>query len=381
VSRTFIQSSSAPARAHARGFILALTLWIIALFGVGVAAISSWISMATENARTLRSRVEDEIALSDAKSELIYALATRPMTYRGLEVGTDIDKPVDAEQVPAADMFAAMSQAMRETSNFIAFDRRPYIMENNSDYVIQIQDGRGLINLNRIQPPLLRRLLALYDVPESLRSQLPDTLQDWVDEDELTRLAGAEKPDYEQLRRLPPTNARLVTPMEAQNILGWDQIPQIWEEDLKAPIFSTCSTAGFNPNTAPEASLLIHTPGLTEDAAKFIVERRQKTAFRHAREFLELSNISVPSEAFFFGTSPGTCMVIDFVNRNTAETTRVSLTLVPRGQNQPWQVDYAFRIPSQYRGALDRLDPQLTFPTPETLYSGGNGNIATVGLR
>ncbi|MGE3477274.1 MAG: type II secretion system protein GspK [Rhodospirillaceae bacterium] len=379
---TFTQPPSAPKRAHAKGFILALTLWIIALFGLGIAAISTWIGVATENARTLRSRVDDEIALSNAKSELIFALATRPMTYRGLEVGIAVDQPVEGDKKNApVDTFMAMSNAMQETSRVIAFDRRPYVMENNRDYIIQIQDGRGLINLNRIQPPLLRRLLALYDTSEALRSQLPDTLQDWVDEDEFTRLAGAEKPDYDQLRRLPPTNARLTTPMEAQNILGWDQVPRIWEDDLKAPIFSTCTTAGFNPNTAPEASLIVHTPGLTEDAAKFIVERRQAGSFRHAREFLELANISVPNEAFFFGTSPGSCMVIDFVNRTTAERTRISLTLVPRGQNQPWQVDYAFRIPSLQSGTLDGLDPQLTFPTPETLTSSSDGHLTAIGIR
>ncbi len=379
---TFTQPPSALKRAQAKGFILALTLWIIALFGLGIAAISTWISVATENARTLRARVDDEIALSNAKSELIFALATRPMTYRGLEVGTALDQTADSEKKEATtDTFMAMSQAMQETSQAIAFDRRPYVMESNPDYIIQIQDGRGLINLNRIQPPLLRRLLALYDTPETLRSQLPDTLQDWVDEDEFTRLAGAEKPDYDQLRRSPPTNARLTTPLEAQNILGWDQIPRIWEDDLKAPIFSTCTTAGFNPNTAPEASLIVHTPGLTEDAAKFIVERRQASTFRHAREFLELANISVPNEAFFFGTSPGSCMVIDLINRNTAERTRVSLTLVPRGQNQPWQVDYAFRIPSQYGGAPDGLNPQLTFPAPETLASGSDRTFAAARVR
>jgi hypothetical protein len=384
VSLTFPQPPSAPKRAHAKGFILALTLWIIALFGLGIAAISTWIGVATENARTLRSRVDDEIALSNAKNELIFALATRPMTYRGLEVGIPVDQPVESgagKKAEPMDAFMAMSSAMQETSRVIAFDRRPYLVESNPDYIIQIQDGRGLINLNRIQPPLLRRLLALYDTTEALRSELPDTLQDWVDEDEFTRLAGAEKPDYDQLRRLPPTNARLTTPMEAQNILGWDQIPRIWEDDLKAPIFSTCTTAGFNPNTAPEPSLIVHTPGLTEDAAKFIVERRQASSFRHAREFLELANISVPNEAFFFGTSPGSCMVVDLVNRNTEERTRISLTLVPRGQNQPWQVDYAFRIPSQYRGALDGLNPQLTFPAPETLASGSDRTFAAARIR
>jgi hypothetical protein len=360
---------------QARGFILALTLWIIALFGVGIAAINSWVSVATENARTLRSRVDDELALSNAKNEIIYAMATRPMTHRGLEVGSDLKRPT------ASDMFSNMVQAAQETSSFITFDRQPYVMESNPDYAIQIQDGRGLINLNRIQPPLLRRLLAFYNAPETLRNQLPDTLQDWIDEDDFTRLAGAERTDYERLRRIPPADARLVTPMEAQNILGWDQIPQMWEDDLRAPIFSTCATSGFNPNTAPEASLLAHMQGLTEEGAKFVVDQRRVSSFRHARDFMEAANVSVPNEAFFFGTSPGSCMVIDFVNRNTAERTRVSLTLVSRSENQPWQVDYAFRIPSQYSGALDGLDPQLTFPTPETLYSGDDPAFTASGLR
>lgn len=362
-------------RAQAKGFILALTLWTIALFGVAIGAVNSWVSVATENARTLRNRVNDEIALSNAKSEIIYAMATRPMTHRGLEVGSDFKRPT------ADDMFTNMVQAGQETAGFVAFDRRPYVMESNPDYAIQIQDGRGLINLNRAQPPIIRRLLAFYDAPETLRNQLPDTIQDWIDEDEFTRIAGAETTDYERMRRLPPTNARLVTPMEAQSILGWDQVPQMWVDDLKSPIFSTCGTAGFNPNTAPEASLLAHMPGLTEDAAKYVVEHRNVSPFRHAREFMEAANVTVPNEAFFFGTTPGSCMVIDFVNRNTSERTRISLTLVTRSENQPWQVDYAFRIPSQYSGALDGLDPQVTFPAPETLYAGVDGNNQMAGLR
>jgi hypothetical protein len=373
VSFRSTQRPARPPRAHAKGFILALTLWMIALFGLGVAAINSWVSMATTNARTLRTRVDDELALSNAKNEIIYALATRPMSNRGLEVGSDLKRSVPDDPF--------MALAVSETSNFVAFDRRPYVMESNADYVLQIQDGRGLINLNRASAPILRRFLAFYDAPETLRNQLPDTLQDWVDEDEYTRIAGAELPDYERLRRLPPANARLITPMEAQNILGWDQVPRMWEDDLKAPMFSTCVTAGFNPNTAPEASLLAHIPGLTEEAAKFVVHAREISSFRHARDFMEAANVTVPNEAFFFGTTPGQCMVIDFVNRISGERTRVSLTLDSRSLNQPWQVDYAYRIPSQYSGALNGLDPQLTFPTPETLSAGVDRDLTAAGIR
>lgn len=375
MSNRFTQRPCGVPPVQARGFILALTLWIIALFGLGVAAINSWVTVTTNNALTLRTRVDDELALSNAKNEIIYAVATRPMTHRGLEIGADFKRP------SLDDMFSSMMQSANETSSFVAFDRRPYVLESDPNYAVQIQDGRGLVNLNRISPPLLRRLLALYNAPETLRNQLPDTLQDWIDEDEFTRIAGAEKSDYDRLRRLPPHNARLITPMEAQSIIGWDQVPEMWADDMREPIFSTCSSAGFNPNTAPEKSLLAHMPGLTEDAAKFVIDQRKASSFRHARDFMDATNITIPNEAFFFGTTPGACMVIDFINRSTLERTRVSLTIVSRSENQPWQVDYAFRIPSQHSGAPDGLDPQLTFPAPETLHSSVDGNIGAAGIR
>ena len=40
--------------AKTAGFVLPLTLWMIALFGLGVAAINNWVSNAVENARALQ---------------------------------------------------------------------------------------------------------------------------------------------------------------------------------------------------------------------------------------------------------------------------------------------------------------------------------------
>lgn len=363
--------------AHGRGgagFILVLTLWIIAFFGLGVAAINTWVSRAIDNARVLKEKAEGDLALSDAKSEIIYAIGSRPMTHRGLETGRDIKRPdiKDMMSVMAAD-FAS--------SSFIAFDGRPYVLESNPDYAVQLQDGRGLVNLNFITPELLRRLLALYDAPETLRNELPDTLADWMDGDDLTRLSGAEKTDYQRRNRLLPSNAPLLTPREAQNILGWDQVPKLWEQDTKSPILTTCSVSGFNPNTAPKDVLLTYVPGLTDQSATQAVEKRMQSQFRHAREFMTSVDVVVPNEAFFFSVSPGNCTIIDFVNRTTKERVRFSLTLIPLSQNQPWQVDYAFRIPSQYRGALDRADPGITFPAPEALAPEPPGRDRASGLR
>ncbi len=357
-----------------RGFILVLTLWIIAFFGLGVAAINTWVSRAIENARILKERAEGDLALSDAKNEIVYAVGTRPMTHRGLETGRDMKRPdiTDMMSVMAADF---------SSESYVAFDGRPYVLGSNPGYAVQLQDGRGLVNLNFITPDLLRRLLALYEAPETLRNQLPDTLADWIDEDDLTHLAGAEKTDYERRNRLPPANAALLTPREAQNILGWDEVPKLWEDDMKSPILTTCAVSGFNPNTAPKAALLTYIPGLTDQSATQVTEKRLESQFRHAREFMNTADVVVPNEAFFFSVSPGNCTIIDFTNRVTNERVRFSLTLLPLSQNQPWQVDYAFRVPSQYRGALDRADPGVTFPTPEALAPDPRDRDRTAGVR
>lgn len=357
-----------------RGFILALTLWIIALFGLGVAAINTWVSLAVDNARALKQRADAEVALSNTTNEIIYAMGTRPMTRRGLEVGTDLKRPAQR------DMLEAMTVNF-ESEHYIAFDDRPYSMQSDANYAVRIQDGRGLINLNIATPQMLDRLLTIYGAPETLRNQLPDTLADWTDEDDLTRLAGAERDDYERRNRLPPSNVPLMTPLEAQNVLGWDEVPQLWEADQKSPLLTTCTVAGFNPNTAPETVLMTNLPGLTEPAAAQAIARREENPFEHARDFMDSANVTVPNEAFFFGVTPGNCVIVDFIDRTTGEDTRFSLSLNPFSTTQPWQVDYAYRIPSQYRRPADKVDPKVAFPTPETIDPGLERNDGTAGSR
>ena len=117
------------------------------------------------------------------------------------------------------------------------------------------------------------------------------------------------------------------------------------------------------------------------DAAAATVEHRQQSPFQHARAFMEDTGVIVPNEAFFFGVTPGNCVIVDLVNRTTNERTRMSLSLMPMSQNQPWQVDYAFKVPTQYRKSLDGLAPANTFPTPETLAPIQPGSERALGQR
>ena len=356
------------------GFVLPLTLWIIALFGLGIAAINSWVSIAVENARVLQQQAEAELISANIENELVYAMAARPMTFRGLEVGADLNT------INAGDMMAAMAPNF-ESSTSIVFDGRTYNLENYPEYVLRLQDGRGLLKLRTGSTAAVRRLLGLFDAPETVRNQLPDTLADWIDDDDLTRLSGAETPEYERRRRLPPTNAQLLTPMEAQSILGWDEVPEIWQADLESPIFTTCQVTGFNPNTAPEIVLLSYIPGLTKATAAQVIEQRRITPFRHGREFMAAAGFVSAGEPFFFSVTPGNCVIVDMIHRDSRHQTRFSLSLVPTSQNKPWQVNYAIELPSKHNAESYGFDPQFTFPAPETINTGGQRDSRITGLR
>jgi len=358
-----------------QGFVLPLTLWIIALAGLAVAAINSWVTVATENAQALQAQVDTELVMSNVKNELVYTFGTRTTSFRGLEVG-------DNEAVPQQenDMLALLSNPP-ESSEYLRLDGQPYVLDSNPDYVIQVQDARGLINLNSVPQQSLQRFLSLFNVSEVLQNQLPDTLQDWIDEDDLTRLAGAEKTEYARLSRHPPSNQNTVTPMEAQSIFGWDKIPTVWQADLQSPLFTTCAITGFNPNTAPEASLLSYIAGMTPDNAAAVMAQRKKTPFRSSHEFMGTAGVVLPNEAFFLSFIPGGCMTVEITHRTTNEKIRFSLTLLRVLQGQPWQVDYVVHIPSQYRRPVDGVDPKITFPTPEALYTKQQGNNPNFRLQ
>lgn len=359
-----------------RGFILPLTLWIIALMGLGVAAVNVWVTAAADNARALQSKVNEEITMANLKNELVFEMGTRATGFRGLEVGENLVDD-ESDKPDLADFMAAP----KETAKYIAFDGRPYVLESSPDYVVQLYDARGLLNLNIVSVPILQRFLNFFDVPETARNQLPDTLADWIDTDDLTRLAGAEKTDYQRMGKHPPTNASLMTPLEVQSVMGWDQYPALWEADMNIPLFTTCPSSGFNPNTAPEMTLLAYIAGMTKENTAQVLTERAKAPFRSARDFMAAADVILPNEAFFLTLIPGGCLIVDLTNRETNERIRFSLTLLRIPNGQPWQVDYAFHIPTQYRRKIDGVDPQVVFPTPETISAGDQGNNGTPGVR
>jgi general secretion pathway protein K len=357
-----ILNSQAPsATGDQRGFILPLTLWIIAAIGLVIVAVNQWVSQAVDNARVLSEQSQMSLAVADIQNELIYAMGTRPLTYRGLEVGKLIN------EIDRSDATALMT-ADYQTSRFIHMDGRPYSVESWPQYTLQIFDGRGLVNLNAVSAPIVRRLLGLFEVPEPDQNSLVDALEDYTDRDDLTRISGAERREYERLGRREPANAWLMTPMEAQYVLGWDKLPQLWQRELQSPLLTTCAANGFNPNSASREAILATLPGLLEENIQAVLDRREERPFRNMRELAATANSLMRDEPFFYIFAPGQCIIVEITRKDTGDRERFSLTIDNfNAKTKPWRIDYAFPIPAKTEPLDRKLLAEEVFPTPDTL--------------
>ena len=359
--RFYLRPQQTDRRRRDRGFILPVTLWIVAAIGLVIVAINQWLSQTVENARIFRERADAHLAFVSIRDELIFAMATRPMTYRGMETGRLIDRvdQKDANALMAADY---------KTDRFLRLDGSPYIIESNPDYVIRIYDGRGMINVNGLSQPYLRRLLGLFELPEEVRNSLVDNLEDYIDRDDLTRISGAETKDYERLELDPPANSWLASPHEAQYILGWDRIKDLWRRDLDAPLLTTCRVSGFNPNTASREALIASLPGLVEENLADLLERRKERPFRNTRELSVASGTVLREEPFFFTFAPAPCVIVDLIHQTDGNRIRFSLTIdTVNTKTKPWQLDYVSHIPPKTPSDPGEPFSEEVFPAPDSV--------------
>jgi general secretion pathway protein K len=92
---------------------------------------------------------------------------------------------------------------------------------------VRLLDEGGKINLNRTDESTLRRIFTNIGIEEPQRSELVDSILDWVDPDNLHRINGAENDFYESLS----------TPYTAKNGL-FDTVEELlWVKGVTAELF------------------------------------------------------------------------------------------------------------------------------------------------
>jgi hypothetical protein len=185
----------------------------------------------------------------------------------------------------------------------------------------------------------------------------------------LTRLNGAEAPQYADAGREPPANAPLRTPWEVRRILDWDKVERVVREDSGwERLTSTAVFTGFNVNTAPR-TLLSLMPWMTEEAVDDVVRWRRDHPVTSARDFGILTGIPMPARPSQFLSFPADNLVITLWAAHAPLERRVALHLTPQSRDRPWTIDYDVEIPRPDRdGGQTNPDalplPALLSPVP-----------------
>ncbi len=264
-------------RHGARGFVLAAVLWLLAGLTVAAALASQYALDVSSNAQLLRMKAQAESDFLSSRARVLYTLAATAVHVNG-RVGA---------QTP------------------LAVDDRLYAAQGES--LVQIQDARGLLNLNRLQPDVAQRFLAHCGVPTKAVTALLDKLLDYTDADDLSRLQGGEAAAYRDAGRIGPSNAALTDVQELWQVLDWDNIRPAWQAKGCDRAVTVLSDGSLNLHTAPLPVLMAH--GVTEAFAQALVNQRTRVAgadslaqsysdFNESADFFARTTLLVPGQIY-----------------------------------------------------------------------------------
>ena len=322
--------------ARQNGFILAVTLWILAGITIAVAFMTLWAVEQVQDAQVVRGQFEDEASLHETRDTLLYLLATREKTLAGQPT-----RALNEDELAVRRLDELGGLSREPVGGELQLDGTSY--QGLGSSVFSLQDEAGLFSVVWPEPEALDRFLDIYGVQPESWPRLRDTLLDYVDPDDLSRVNGAEARDYELDRRLPPPNRRLLVPGELARVLGWDRLPP---EKLAAMIEHATPyyLGGINPNTMPLELLPLHIPGCPETCRR-LVEQRRLRPFSSTIDLQARLAIRVPGDdALDYRYLADDTMRITLWRR-TGVAWRMHVRLTPLADQQgPWSILAAYPI-------------------------------------
>jgi general secretion pathway protein K len=314
-----------------QGFVLALTLWILAAIMIAATVFADRVHQAVELARRQQLQTAALLDIKATQAEIMFRLGVTPISLYGLG-----DEP---------------------DGKSIFLDNRKY--RGAGATTVQLQDDRGLLNLNIVGDDRLLRLLAIVEVPAEKRGMLLDCLHDYTDEDSLKRVNGAEEPEYRALGLPPPRNEKLLTPYEAKNIIGWRDQPQLWENNRLPDLTSTSNAVAVNPNTAPK-EVLETLPGVTSEIADAIIQQRQLGPIADIASIAQMAGAAPGDYQLNIITLPADSVRVTHRSADLPWAIQYNVSLQPNNDKMPWRIDYYFKV----RQSAQETPPAAATPAP-----------------
>ena len=199
------------------------------------------------------------------------------------------------------------------------------------DISVRIQESNGVLpvwKLDYIDKNALQRVIERQSKDPENASVRAESLMDWIDEDKLSRVNGAEE-SYYQGRALPyvPRNYALQSLEEIKLVRGFDE--DLFEK-LQTQITLLPAT-GFNPNTASDEVLMAQL-NIDDNALKTLKEYMSVKAVSSDRELFALTGRRIvrDEESINFLPSPFMDITINVGKPRNIYTIRAGLLILQK---------------------------------------------------
>jgi len=169
------------------------------------------------------------------------------------------------------------------------------------DITVKVQDSNGMLSITSINTLPLKRLLTYFGVDPTNADIFIDSLLDWIDQDDFTRINGAEKHWYSSHGfNYEPRNYQIQYKEELKLIRGLD--PEIYSKI--EPYITILPATGFNPNTAPDPVLISYLD-IGNDTLNVLKEYMQTKPITSDSELYSLTGRRIVKEEglYFFPSS------------------------------------------------------------------------------
>ena len=323
-------------RAGQRGFVLVLTLWILAAIAIAATYFAERVQASLRLATSRQDQAQALVELGSAQSEVMYRVGVTALSIHGLGMPPSV----------------------------IRLDGRPYLQ---GKVRVELQDTAGLLNLNSAPDDLIGRVLGSLGVAEDQRAALVDALKDYIDADDLRRLQGAESAQYLQLGlNTAPRNAELTTVQELREVYGWAKQASLWGTPGILEIATVSGQPWVNLNTAP-LQVLAGLAGVTPDAARAFITRRETEpiAANWVDRMLGTQFDTMLSPVVSF---PGQAVRVTLHHSGLPWALRYNVQLTPTGSTSPWKIVDFHRLeapwPSQGGDKPSAALPTVIQPAP-----------------
>ena len=315
------------------GFALPLAMFTIAVVAMILTVSSRETRSAGQMMAEISQRRESEIAAYSVEQVMIYTIATSPVDRAGLHAG-------------AANMSLGVS--LGDSVDFSGelgvqpLDSSPCIIAySNHQFVVELQDAAGLINLNAAPYDLLKRTFENIGVSQSQAGPFAERLLDYIEykgASNVRRLNGATAADYERAGLPPPTNSPLRSVSEAQSILGFAESTILWGPGGLFDVSTTVGEAYVNPNTA-SARVLQAAYGLTREGAERVVSGRALAPVTSPETLESLAGEPILArDDFSFNSEPGRNIILRVRDRSLDISWYSTLVISPEGEIAPYDL-------------------------------------------